>query len=127
MSTSTQEKKKCDLQADLRTIGEINMGGNKEQLQAIARAKGIELKKTVTKVREGWYNKAKGLKQIAYERKLLDVHNVHLYSKDGPKDAEGNPIDESFSLKNIVGRCTDFIEEKTLLQHMMRLKYFHCN
>jgi hypothetical protein len=58
------------------------------------------------------------MKQVAFERGLLDLANVHLYSKEGPKDDDGNIIDESFSLKKIISSLTDFVEEETMLQHM---------
>eukprot|EP00978_Attheya_sp_CCMP212_P012664 scaffold31668_cov55-Attheya_sp.AAC.5 len=46
MSKSTQkDKNKSDLQAELRAMGEINICRNKKQLHAMARGKGIELKR----------------------------------------------------------------------------------
>jgi hypothetical protein len=81
---------------------------------------GIELKATVPKIREGWMGKSKGLKQVLYERGFLDLGNIHLYSKDGPKDENGKIMDEAFSYKAIMGKCTDFVEEETLLQQRAR-------
>ena len=95
-----------------------NIKGNAEKLQERAKLMGITLEKIEPNVLEGWMGKAKGMKQVAFERGLLDLANVHLYSKDGPKDDDGNIIDESFSLKKIISSLTDFVEEETMLQHM---------
>eukprot|EP00978_Attheya_sp_CCMP212_P007743 scaffold18000_cov44-Attheya_sp.AAC.1 len=78
----------------------------------------VPLKHSVEKFKEGWEGKAKGMKQIAYERRCIDLTKIDLYSKDGPKNSEGNIIDESFSYKVLLSGCRDFVEEKTLLQHM---------
>jgi hypothetical protein len=79
---------------------------------------GISIFVSEDKIREGWLNKPKGMKQILYERGFIDVKNLALYSKDGPKDSDGKVIDETFSLKLMINGLTDFVEEKTLLQHM---------
>eukprot|EP00978_Attheya_sp_CCMP212_P041040 scaffold230583_cov65-Attheya_sp.AAC.1 len=97
-------------------MGVTNVRGNSAALKEMARNKGINLKATEPKIIEGWYGKAKGMKQIAYERRLLDIDNLNLYSIDGPKDDENNELDISFSYKKILGSLTDFMEEKTLLQ-----------
>mmetsp|Transcript_25228 Transcript_25228/g.45664 ORF Transcript_25228/g.45664 Transcript_25228/m.45664 type:complete len:156 (-) Transcript_25228:579-1046(-) len=47
---------------------------------------------------------------------LTSEEREGLYSKEGPKDDSGKVMDESFSLKKILAACTDFVEEKTLLQ-----------
>eukprot|EP00957_Ditylum_brightwellii_P106264 8106562-Ditylum_brightwellii.AAC.1 len=79
---------------------------------------GISISVTEDKIREGWLNKLKGMKQFLYERGFLDVNNLSLYLKDGPKDSDGKVIVETFSLKMKISGLTDFVEEKTLLQHM---------
>eukprot|EP00978_Attheya_sp_CCMP212_P040488 scaffold221418_cov54-Attheya_sp.AAC.1 len=56
------------------------------------------------------------MKQVVYERRLLDIQNLNLYSIDGPKDDENNELDISFSYKKILGSLADFMDEKTLLQ-----------
>eukprot|EP00957_Ditylum_brightwellii_P051832 3931040-Ditylum_brightwellii.AAC.1 len=58
------------------------------------------------------------MKQVAYERGFLNVDNLKLYTKDGPKDDDGKIIDKLFSLKSIIASFTDFVEEETLLQLM---------
>jgi hypothetical protein len=81
---------------------------------------GPFLDKVENKVLEGWVGKPKGMKQIAFERGFIDLENVKLYTKDGPKDEDGKTIDESFSLKKIISGLTDFVEEETLLQVMSK-------
>ena len=56
------------------------------------------------------------MKQIAYERGFLNLNNLHLYTKDGHSDDNGNIIDEDYSIKKILQECYDFINEKTSLQ-----------
>ena len=94
--------------------------GNSKQVQSIALAMGIDLKVSVPKIKEGWVGKSKGMKQVLYERGFLDLANIHLYSKDGPKDENNKTIDDDFSLKHLMAGCTDFVEEETLLQQKAR-------
>ena len=96
------------------------MRGNSKQVQSIALAMGIDLKVSVPKITEGWVGKSKGMKQVLYERGFLDLANIHLYSKDGPKDENNKTIDDDFSLKHLMAGCTDFVEEETLLQQKAR-------
>ena len=58
------------------------------------------------------------MKQILYERGLIDLEREELCTIDGPKDDEGNLLDEKFSFKKLLSACTDFVEEKTMLQNM---------
>ena len=102
----------------LKINHQANVKGSAKQLQENASKMGISHTFTEDKIVEGWVNKPKGMKQVAFERGLLDVKNVTLYSKDGPKDDNNHVIDESFSLKCILSSCTDFVKEKTLLRHM---------
>jgi hypothetical protein len=82
--------------------------------------KDIPLKHSINKIKEGWEGNTKGIKQIAYQCRyyLKNLTIIDLYSKDDPKDSEGNIIDDSFSFKALLSGCMDFVEEKTLLQHM---------
>eukprot|EP00957_Ditylum_brightwellii_P021282 1605654-Ditylum_brightwellii.AAC.1 len=78
---------------------------------------GIETKVRIPKIREGWVGKSKGLKQVLYEHGFLDLENIYLYTKDGPKDESNKVLDDAFSLKALMAGCTDFVEETILLQH----------
>jgi len=55
------------------------------------------IKRTATKIKEGWQDKAKGLLQVLWERGLIDGANPKKYTMGGKKDAFGN-IDLSTSL-----------------------------
>jgi len=89
--------------------------GSLKQLQAICRANGIQTKKTVPKVVEGWVGKAKGKLQILWERGFIDTTNLARYTNDGKVDAFGI-IDKSYSLHQLMMNCKDFIEEESMLQ-----------
>ena len=80
----------------------------------------LTLNKVEDKVLEGWLGKPKEMKQIAFERGFIDLDNIKLYTKDGPKDEGGKTINESFSLKRILSGLTDFVEEEKLLQIMSK-------
>eukprot|EP00957_Ditylum_brightwellii_P038211 2888412-Ditylum_brightwellii.AAC.1 len=60
------------------------------------------------------------MKQVMHERGSLDLDNLHLYTKDGPKDDSNKVIDEDFLFKYLMAGCTDFVEEETLLQQRAR-------
>eukprot|EP00957_Ditylum_brightwellii_P163514 12449022-Ditylum_brightwellii.AAC.1 len=81
---------------------------------------GLTLEKYKDSIIEGWAGKPKGMKQVAFERGVIDLDNVHLYTNVGQKDSDGKVIDDSFSLKLMISTLTDFVEEETLLQHMSK-------
>eukprot|EP00957_Ditylum_brightwellii_P200304 15270817-Ditylum_brightwellii.AAC.1 len=60
---------------------------------------GLTSKKVEQKVVEGWVGKQKGMKQVSFERELVDLEFANLYSQDGPKDNDRKIIDESLPLK----------------------------
>eukprot|EP00957_Ditylum_brightwellii_P171982 13093884-Ditylum_brightwellii.AAC.1 len=72
---------------------------------------GIDLEVSAPKIKEGWVGKSKGMKQVLYEHGFLDLENIYLYTKDGPKDENKKAIDEEFLLKYLMAGCTDFVEE----------------
>jgi hypothetical protein len=116
-------KKKQQLVEELKAKDvpvERGMSHKLEELQGFARNNGIPLKKTNNVVDEGCIGKAKGLLQILYERGLIDPVNWQtMYTNDGKKDADGNTIPGS-SLREIMGNCTDFLNEETALQWLAR-------
>lgn len=90
----------------------------KADLITFANKYDIPIKKTVeTQVSEGWVGKAKGKLQIAFERGLLNLEKycVEEFSDKGKKDENGNVIRET-SLNELLASCSDFIEEKSMLQ-----------
>ena len=68
---------------DLVELGHLPKG-NKVALQEMSVRNNIDLSLWEPKVKEGWMGKAKGSKQILYERHMIDVDNIDLYSVKGP-------------------------------------------
>ena len=93
--------------------------GSKSQLQALCRSNGIQTKKQIPKVIEGWVGKAKGKLQILWERGMIDEANLNKYTNDGKVDAFGI-LDKNYSLHYLMTNCKDFIEEESMLQSMGR-------
>jgi hypothetical protein len=69
---------------------------------------------------EGWQGKAKGMLQVAWERGLIDENNLSLHTVTGCKDELGI-MQQHTSLKFLLGNCTNFEEEESLLQSKGRL------
>ena len=68
-------------------------------------------------IQEGWFNKPKGALQMIYERGWIDPEKPHLYyTLKGKTDIYGI-IDESTSIKCLMKKQTDFLEQETLLQY----------
>eukprot|EP00957_Ditylum_brightwellii_P147198 11208450-Ditylum_brightwellii.AAC.1 len=70
-----------------------NIKGNAKRIRDRARLMGLTLDKVEDTVLEGWVGKPKGMKQIAFESGFIDLDNIKLYTKDGPKDEDGKTID----------------------------------
>ena len=60
---------------------------------------GILLTTIKDKIAEGWVEKPKCIKQVAFEHGLLDVKNLYIYLKDGPKGDDNNSIGKLFSFR----------------------------
>ncbi len=84
------------------------------------KARGIPIYEETEAVEEGWPGKPKGLLQVAWERGFIDL-NVenpkNHYTINGRKNALGI-LELDSSLKYLLGNCTDFKEEETMLQSM---------
>ena len=84
----------------------------------MADAHNIETSLTYEVIVQGWMGKPKGMKQVAFERRLLDVESYKKYNKDGAVKVDGERmIDEKYSLNKILSCCDDFKNELTLLQY----------
>lgn len=92
--------------------------GNLQHIKDIAIKKGLEVTYLPDKIQKGWVGKPKGFKQILFERKLLNLNDIKNYTKDGHKDGDGNLLDDKYSMKNILGACTNFVNEMTSLQRV---------
>ncbi|KAL7542576.1 hypothetical protein ACHAWF_007203 [Thalassiosira exigua] len=76
----------------------------------------IPTTKTVVKVvKEGWHGKAKGVFQILWERGYIDETKQAKYTLKGPLDEDSN-VQKEFSLNHLIRKCSDFVNEPTMLQ-----------
>ncbi len=78
----------------------------------------ISIKKDVdTNVTETWVDKPKGKLQVAWERGLLNLEKycIEDFSEKGKMDEYGHVICDT-SLDMLLSKCSDFLEEKSLLQ-----------
>lgn len=67
----------------------------------------------------GLEGKQKGLLQVRWERGIIHINNLGVYTVDGKKDAF-RVIQKETSLKHLISNYTDFKEEESLLQAMFR-------
>ena len=96
---------------------DIIVKGTKKELVELANKLGIDVQKETKIYTNGWLGKPKGMRQIAYERGFITKENYKEYTEYGKRDERGVVIDKSYSLRHILSSCTDFAQEKTLLQH----------
>ena len=111
------ERNRTELDIDLRALGISTKGKNKRELAELCQQHQIATLKNVEKVKEGWEGKPKGLLQILWERGLIDGAKLNNYSLTGKKDELGT-VDNSTSLRHIMGMCTDFLNEEGMMQHI---------
>ena len=113
---------------NLKANGTSNPKGNKKHLQKVCEKKGLPVTVTERKIKEGWAFKTKGALQILFERGWIDPTNIHHYTEKGKINACSNPttpVDPTgcnFSIKQLMKRQLDFVNELTLLQfhgHLM--------
>ena len=97
-------------------VYKLEVIGNIKQIRERVQSLGISITFTERKITEDWVGNPKGLKQIFFERGLLDINNLKLYLKSGPKDENGRLYSENFALNPLISVCTDFVEEAILLQ-----------
>lgn len=120
----TGSKTEVLLVSELREIlasKNIKAKGNKKELQHIFTMNAMPFSRVVEKIEPGWDKKAKGMKQICYERGLLNIDRLKEYTMNGRKDENGNTIDAQFSLSHLLKNQKDFVEENTLLQENLKV------
>ena len=93
--------------------GRVGYAAAKDRCEASGVATTYEEETVV----EGWLGKPKGLKQVLWERGLIDAEKLSSYSKDGPKDEEGHR-DTTYSFAVLMESCLDFLQERTSLQKL---------
>ena len=119
-----KKKLKAELIADLlpTDVGKLHVeiGLKKKvltELQEICTKLGINIQKTETqRKRLGWEGQGKGLFQVLAERGWIDLSNIKKY-KMVATDSDGNIVPE-YSLTHLMGRCTDFANEKSQLEYV---------
>ena len=125
-----KEISKSELLIELRKIGVDTTKKRflKPELITICIEKGIAISKELRKIKEGWCKKPKGMLQVLYERGFIDPTKVinprsMSYTKKGRKsqtDTDGNlsEIGKETSLHHLLSKCTDFLNEKSDLEHL---------
>jgi hypothetical protein len=119
-TTKKRKRRRSELIALLRAKF-VKLPGRKfliAELQDFAQENGVEpeVEEIVIK---GWVGKPKGLLQILHERGMLDrdKYEAKFYGVSGKRDKDEIIIPGS-SLKDLLGSCSDFKEELSLMQHL---------
>jgi hypothetical protein len=97
-----------------------SVAGRKKQLQQAAQARGIPIHEEMEAVDEGRLGKLKEHLQVSWEQGFIDPNVANKkkhYTINGRKNAL-EILDLDSSLKYLLGNCTDFDEEETMLQSM---------
>ena len=66
----------------------------------------------------GFVGKAKGFKDVLFERGLINPANLGAYSIHGTKGV-GGVVDESTSLLSLMAKCEDFKTETTAMHELI--------
>jgi hypothetical protein len=114
-----KERTAQELQVDLQLRG-LDFKGRKPQL--VERCNRAQPPIPVTKkerklVNKGWYGKPKGMFQVLWERGWIDPTDLNKYTQKGRKDHLG-VIDNNTSIDYLMSLQSDFMNEKTMLQHI---------
>ena len=132
--TLERELRISELVSRLKASGKVDnpVGNDKEKLQKLAQKHGLPIKCTETKNLPGWVNKPKGALQVLFERGWINPSRIHDYTEKGKKTQESsvntnvNPSNTpsntditgcNFSIKELMRRQRDFVEEITLMQY----------
>ena len=112
-----------ELKADLTPLNVLNAARKQyklTELQELASANNIDIKKEVTREKKGWDGQPKGLLQVLWERGWIDDGKLDKYTMDPSTDADGEIIEgaEEWSFRILMASCLDFAQELTALQHV---------
>lgn len=114
--TLKKNKTKEMILDDLKVRG-INVSGTVLQLKEIAKQNNIPLVYEQQEVLKGWEGQPKGMLQVLWERGFIDASKSEkYYTIEGRKDQFGN-VNSETSVKMMMEKQMDFVEEETLLQY----------
>ena len=105
---------KKDMCQDLERLGFNVRGKTIEEVQEMATAANLPTMVEEDDVVEGWVGKPKGIKQVLWERGLLDpqVTYASKIKKDDPN------YEEKVEYNTVLADCADFLNEKTSLMYL---------
>ena len=110
------EKTKVELLADLKAK-RVDI----DRIVQYTRKKLQEFAPTVinrVKMKPGWESSPKGLLQVLWERCWIDPERKDEYTLEGPRHPITGRHDLSRSLRHLISACSDFMNERTALQHL---------
>ncbi len=112
--TKVKNRLKKDLCKELEKLRLATRGKTLKEIQEMAAARNIPLSIVEDDVVEGWVGKPKGIKQVLWERGLLnpEVTYVSKLKKNDPNH-EGR-----VEYSSVLAECTDFLDEKTCLMFL---------
>ena len=109
------QRNKDELIVDLQGKGVSTKGKNKQELIALCNNNDITITHKVTKIKEGWVGKPKGLLQVLWERGFIDTTKLSSYTLTGKKTELG-AVDLDFSLRHLMEMCHDFLHEEGMMK-----------
>jgi len=105
-----KEKSAAELQEELKGLGLFDLAvGKAAEVKAKAQSAGIALRKTVAPIKEGYVGKAKGLKQIVWERGFWSAAELR------PKG-----VVKEEAMKSKLTSCFDFATELSQMQYIAK-------
>jgi hypothetical protein len=114
------KQNRSELELDLRGRGISTKGkNNKQELVALCEQHQIAITKNVEKIKDGLEGKPNGLLQVLWEQGLVECTNLKDKSCTGNKDNLG-VVNKGTSLRHIMGMCSDFLNEESMLQHFAK-------
>lgn len=87
--------------------------GPKEKMKEMAKEYSLPVQVEEPKIVEGWVGILKGTFQILFKRGWLDPTNLDMYTKNRKQGMDGI----QYSIKKLMEKQEDFIQELTLLQY----------
>ena len=105
---------KHDLCEDLQRLGFNTRGKTIKEVQELATSQNLPITVEENDIIKGWVGKPKGMRQVLWERGLLDPHVTYVakIKKDDPN------LEEKVEYAAVLADCADFLGEKTSLMYL---------